>query len=364
MTRSEAPATHLQFPAEALRALMADLFAAAGVSRQGAERVAEILVEADLQGLPSHGVMQAEGYLTRLKCGAASTRDQAEIVINNGCAMVLDAHDMLGQLSADQAMRLAVTKAKEFGAGIVAVRRGCHFGAAGYYADIAADEDCIGLVMANTSPVMPAPGGRERLVGTNPVSVAIPTEREPHVVLDMATTEGSVAKIRIAARDGKTIPDNWAVRPDGTQTTDPNEALKGLLLPSGGPKGFGLSLVADLMGGLLSSGAWGAGVYGNAFGLSKPHNSSHLFVAIHTGHFRPPEEFRHEAQQAADRIRATQRVAGVDRVYVPGERKWDKRRASGGLVKLEHKQIETLHTLATEFAVDPAAFLASAKGGA
>ena len=338
---------------------MADLFAAAGVSRSGADRVAEILVEADLQGLPSHGVMQAEGYLTRLKCGAASSRDAAEIVVDNGCAMVLDAHDMLGQLSADQAMRLAVKKAKEFGAGIVAVRRGCHFGAAGYYADLAADEDCIGLVMANTSPVMPAPGGRERLVGTNPISVAIPTEREPHVVLDMATTEGSVAKIRIAARDGQRLPDNWAVRQDGAPTTDPNEALKGLLLPSGGPKGFGLSLVADLMGGLLSSGAWGAGVYGNAFGLSKPHNSSHLFIAIHTGHFRPAEDFRHEAQAAADRIRGSERLEGVDRIYVPGERKWEKRRASQGAVKFEQKQIETLETLAASFNVDVSAFLTS-----
>lgn len=342
---------------------MADLFAAAGVSRRGAERVAEILVEADLQGLPSHGIMQAEGYLTRLKCGAASPRDEAEIVVDNGCAMVLDAHDMLGQLSADQAMRLAVVKAKQFGAGIVAVRRGCHFGAAGYYADIAAAEDCIGLVTANTSPVMPAPGGRERLVGTNPIAVAIPTEREPHVVLDMATTEGSVAKIRIAARDGKTLPDNWAVRQDGTATTDPNEALKGLLLPSGGPKGFGLSLVADLMGGLLSSGAWGAGVYGNAFGLSKPHNSSHLFIAIHTGHFRPPEDFRHEAQQAADRIRGSQRADGTERIYVPGERKWERRLASNSKVKLEVKQVETLQSLAKDFNVDPQVFLSSAREG-
>ena len=340
---------------------MAELFRAAGVSDEGSKLVAHILVEADLQGLPSHGIMQAEGYLTRLKNGAADPRDKAEIVVDNGCIAVLDAHDMLGQLSGDQAMRLAVEKARQFGAGVVAVRRGCHFGAAGYYAGIASHAGCIGMVMANTSPVMPAPGGRDKLVGTNPISVAIPTEKEPHVVLDMATTEGSVAKIRIAARDGKPLPDNWAIRPDGSTTTDASEVLKeGLLLPSGGPKGFGLSLIADLVSGLLASGGWGAHVYGNAFGLAKPHNSSHVFIAIHTGHFRPEEDFQREAQQAAERVRNSARIKGVDRLYTPGERKFEIRNANAETVKLGAAQVQTLLKIGADFGVDPADLLAAA----
>jgi LDH2 family malate/lactate/ureidoglycolate dehydrogenase len=344
--------------ATVLRRFMSRLFAQAGVPESAADIVADALVEADLQGLPSHGIFQAENYIARLKNGGTSPRDRGEIVVDSGCIAVIDAHDMLGQISADQAIRLAVARAEQFGAGIVAVRRGSHYGAAGRYAAMAAEAGCIGIVMANTSSVMPPPGGLDRLFGTNPIAIAIPTSHSPVIVLDMATSEGSVGKIKVAAQAGRDIPANWAVKVDGTPTTDPNEALKGLLLPTGGAKGYGLSFVVDLLCGLLSSGAWGDQVFGNARGMTSPHNSSHLFIAINVAHFRSLDGFQREADAAAERVRSSRRAPGVDRIHVPGDRKWEARQANAGTVPLEARQIETLIRLARESGVEPQELLA------
>ena len=269
---------------------MKALFHATGISEKASTTMAEALVEADLAGLPSHGVMQGEVYLARLRAGSLTTAEQAERVVDRDAMAVLDAHNMLGHLAAAQAVDLAVEKARRFGIAAVAVRNAFHFGAAGRYAAMAAKAGCVGIVMANTKATMPAPGGAQALVGTNPIAVAIPTADEPAIVLDMATSAGSVGKIRMAGKAGRAIPEGWAVAADGSPTTDPAEALKGLLLPAAGPKGFGLSLIVDLLCGLLSSGIWGEAIPTIHGDLTKPAPSTHLYIAIDIAHFRPLAE--------------------------------------------------------------------------
>src|SRR5690606_32785247 len=182
-----------------------------------------------------------------------------------------------------------------------------------------ADAGCIGIAMCNTRPLMPAPGGAERVVGNNPLAIALPTMGDIPVMLDMATSEAAMGKIRMAEKAGQDIPPTWAVTAQGAPTTDPAEAIAGMLLPTGGAKGFGLSFLIDLMCGLLSQGATGAAVrplYGD---YATPYDCSHLFIAVDVAHFCDLDGFRRQAAAAADHIRAGKRAPGVEHLYAPGE---------------------------------------------
>jgi LDH2 family malate/lactate/ureidoglycolate dehydrogenase len=334
-----------------LAALVARILTGAGLSNDAALRVARSLVDAELEGISSHGVMLVEMYVERLRRGSVSAQASARIVSERDCSVVLDAEHEPGQLTGDRAMVLAIAKARRFGAGIVAVRHGFHFGAAGRYALAAAEAGCIGIVMCNTRPLMPAPGGADRVVGNNPIAIAIPTEGRIPIVLDMATSEAAMGKIRLAKEAGQAIPPSWAVRNDGTPTTDPREAIDGMLLPAAGPKGFGLAFLIDLMCGLLSGGATGADVkplYGDP---AIPYDCSHLYIAIDVAHFCDLSTFRAAAARAAERARSGRRAPGVTRLFTPGEPEWDRRQHSQGQVKLEPAVAMMLVRLAQELQV-------------
>ncbi len=338
-------------PAVGLAEFVAQLFAAAGVPKSAAASVAEGLIEADLEGLSSHGVMLVDMYIERLRRGSVARDTKAAVVSERQGAVVLDAGHVLGQLSAVQAMDIAIDKARQFAAGIVAVRHGFHFGAAGRYALHAAKAGCIGIAMCNTRPLMPAPGGAERVVGNNPLAIAVPTEGDIPIVLDMATSEAAMGKIRMAEKAEERIPPTWAVTAQGLPTTNASEAIAGMLLPSGGPKGFALSFLIDLMCGLLSQGAFGARVrplYGD---FSVPYDCSHLFIAIDVAHFCDLDEFRRQAAEAAARIRNGAPAPGVAQLFTPGEPEWRRRQRSGGEVRLDPLIVAMLTRYARELGV-------------
>jgi LDH2 family malate/lactate/ureidoglycolate dehydrogenase len=333
-----------------LRAYVASMFRAAGMSQGASDIMGDALVDADLTGRASHGVLQSEAYLPRLKNGSITTAEKGDVVLDREAVAVLNAKHMLGHLAGDQGMAIAIEKAKKFGIGAVAVRHGAHFGAASRYVLSAAHAGCIGIAMCNSRPVMPAPGGASPMVGTNPLAIAMPTAREPALVLDMATTEGTVGRLRVAAKAGKQIPPTWAVDVNGVPTTDPDEALKGMLLPAGGAKGFGLALMIDLFSGLLSSGAWGDHIPPMR-DLSRSPSTSYFFVALDIEHFRPLAGFLTEAQAAAERVRGSKPAPGGDRVTTPGERSWNQRIRNGETVKLEAATLDVLARLAADFGV-------------
>lgn len=338
-------------PAARLAEFVALLFTAVGVPDTAAATVAAGLVEADLEGLSSHGVMLADMYIERLKKGSVSRSPQAAVVSERQGAVVLDAGNALGQVTGLQAMSVAVDKARQFAAGIVSVRHGFHFGTAGRYARQAAAAGCVGIAMCNTRPLMPAPGGAERAVGNNPLAIAIPADGEIPIVLDMATSEAAMGKIRMAEKVKEAIPPTWAVTAQGLPTTNASEAIAGMLLPAAGPKGFGLSFLIDLLCGLLSQGATGAQVrplYGD---FSVPYDCSHLFIAIDVAHFCDPDWFRREAAAAAERIRGGARAPGVSQLFTPGEPEWRQRQRSGDRVLLDAAVVTMLTRYAQELGV-------------
>ena len=299
---------------------VAERFERTGLSGRAARTVAEALVESDMRGVPSHGVMLVPMYLDRLRAGSVSRREQAEVVSEHGAVTVLDAHHALGQLTGDQAMRLAVERSREYGAGVTVVRHAFHFGGAYRYALAAARAGCIGIAAANTRPLMPAPGGAEAVVGNNPLAIAAPAAdgAEP-IVLDMALSEAALGKIRLAAQEGRDIPPTWATDAEGRPTTDPEAAIAGLLLPIGLHKGYGLALMVDVLTGVLAGGGFGQRVNGLYADVAVPNDVAHLFVALDVAAFAPPDAFAERLATLAAEVTGADRAPGVERVYLPGE---------------------------------------------
>lgn len=328
--------------AAALADAVAAIFTAAGLAPGDAAIVAEDLVAADLEGVASHGVMLVPMYLDRLLKGSVSKASGGEVIWKRDGVVVIDAVNALGQLTARQAVQLAVEQARACGLAAVTVRDAFHFGTAGRYARMLADEGCIGIVMSNTRPLMPAPGGAEAMVGNNPLAIAVPTQGDYAAEVDLALSATAMGKIRLAAAAGEPIPEGWAVDAQGRSTTDPSAAIKGMLLPAAGPKGFGLAFMIDMLCGGLSGGAMGADVqplYGDA---AKPYRCSHLFLAIDLGHFPAGADFPARVAAQTARVASSRRAPGVDRVYAPGELAYAARTRNAGTCRLT---IETLNSL-------------------
>nr|WP_281373697.1 Ldh family oxidoreductase [Haloechinothrix aidingensis] len=299
--------------------MVSRIFTAAGLSAKASRSVAESLVEADCRGIPSHGAMLVPMYVDRLRSGSVSTHEEAEVVADHGAVAALDGHHALGQLTGDQAMRLAVAKARRFGVGAVTVRHAFHFGGAFRYVLAAAEQGCVGIAAANTRPLMPAPGGAAPVVGNNPLAIGAPVAGRTPVVLDMALSEAALGKIRMAAADGRTVPATWSTDAEGVPTTDPVSALAGMLLPAGGPKGYGLAVMVDVLTGVLSGGAFGAGVSGLYADTTAPNDCAHFFLAIEPAAFGPDEEFAERMGAFAEAIAASPVAPGTERVCLPGE---------------------------------------------
>ena len=335
-----------------LTAAVAGIFAALGLPQKDARIVAEDLVTADLEGVGSHGVMLVPMYVDRLLQGSVTKRSHGEIVSDRDAAIVIDAGHALGQLTAHQAVRLAASRAKQVGASIVCVRNAFHFGTAGRYARLIAEQGCVGIVMSNTRPLMPAPGGAEAITGNNPIAIALPSAGAHPVEVDMALSATAMGRIRLAASAGQSIPNGWAVDAQGRPTTDPAEAVKGMLLPAAGPKGFGLAFVVDLLCGGLSGGAIGAEVrplYGDP---TLPYQCSQLFLAIDIGHFPAAGTFATRVQEQAARVGASKRAPGVDRIYAPGELAHATRHASGVTCALSRQTLDSLVAAAGKAGLD------------
>ena len=269
-------------------AFTAQLFQAFGIGEKTARDVADGLVEADLAGVGSHGLLQAPNYLRRIAAGTISRAEDISLVHESGAVAVYDAGLMLGHPAAARAMDAAIGRAGRFGIAAVAVRSATHFGVAGRHAQRAADAGMIGIVMCNTRPMMPAPGAREPAVGTNPLAIALPAKGKGAVVFDMAMSEVAMGKIRAAAANGEPIPRGWALDAQGWQTTDPAAAIGGMLLPAAGAKGFGLAFMIDLLCGLLSGGSYCEGL---ASMFSAPGASGGLLLAADRHRSRPFRPF-------------------------------------------------------------------------
>lgn len=297
--------------------LIAEKLESAAVDKEHAAKVAEILIHADLRGVNSHGALRTEHYMNRLKAGGINPAP--EIVFNQTGPVtgVVDGDDGFGHVVADIAMNHAIEMAKENGVGMVTAMNSSHCGALSYFVENATKHKLIGIGMTHTDKIVVPFGGRESFLGTNPIAYGIPAKSEKPFILDMATSNVALGKILQYKEEGKEIPEGWGVDRDGSPVTDPAKVVS--LMPFGGPKGSGLSMIVDIFSGLLAGMAFGPHINPMYEDLDKKRKLGHYFCAINPSFFTDPEKFLEQMDRMIKEIREVPAADGFSRVLVPGE---------------------------------------------
>ncbi len=285
--------------------------------------VAECLVHADRRGIDTHGVYYLTLLAKRVEEGMIRIPTLIEVVRDESATALIDGGDGLGQVAAHRAMEMSIEKARKFGMGSVAVRNTNHIGILAFYTLRIAQRGMVGMVMCNGAASMPPWGGAEAFFGTNPLSIAVPNGSGEPVVLDMSSSLVARGKIRRAERLREPIPTGWALDQNGEPTTDPSEAMKGTLVPIGGPKGYGLALMVDVLAGLLSGSQFGPQVKTFHQPLG-PTGVGVFIMAIDINRFMPLHQFKGLMQSYGDSIKKSRKAKGVSRIYLPGEIEFEK----------------------------------------
>lgn len=328
-----------------LRTLVTAAFRKHGVPDQDAGLVADILIEANLRGHDSHGVLRVPPWIKGISAKAIKAVCNPKVVRNKGATAMILGDSGLGPVVAKKATALVLRKAKEFGIGLVSVRKASHIGILQYYSQWLAEKGVIGVAATNTEPGVAPFGSRQQILGTNPITISVPSAHKPYLV-DMSTSVAARGKIVHALEQGDKIPEGWAVDEDGYPTTNPEKALKGALLPTGGPKGSGLAIMIDLLTGALAGASVGTRVKGT-MNTEQEITKGDLFIAIDPGSVGSNERFVRCVENLASEIHESQPVPGVEKVLMPGEfERTNKERNLKNGINISQKLLDEIHTLA------------------
>lgn len=306
------------FPADQLEAFASRCFQACGMASEDATLVAASLVLADLRGVASHGVTRVPVYAERLRRGVVNARARPAVMADAGALLLVDGDNGAGAVVSHFANGLAMQRAREFGSCIVSVRRSNHHGICSAYAMQAAKQGLISVVATNASRSMAVAGGREAVIGTNPVAFAVPRAGHPPLVLDMATAVVARGRIVEMAKRHEAIPAGWALDADGNPTTDARAAERGVVLPFGGAKGSGLAVVVELLCSVLSGATLGPRIPNLYADFERPQDIGHLFITIDPQRIGR-DDVALQAHALADLLKSSVPAAGVAEVLMPGE---------------------------------------------
>lgn len=335
---------------DSLREFVAGIFTALGVPES--EEISDHLVLANLRGVDSHGVSRVGVYAERLEAGLVARETPAEVLRETPVSALLDGGNGSGIVVAARAMEIAMRKAGESGVGAVSVRRSNHCGMLAYYTRRAAARGLISLATTSAPANMAPWGGAERFFGTNPFSYGVPAGEEDDIVFDMASSHVARGKIILAGKNGQSIPLGWALDPNGRETTDPEAALKGLVLPLGGPKGSGIAFLVEVLSSILSGANFGPHIPPLYENLDEEQDIGHFFLALRPDLFQPRHEFLGRIDRLIRHVRAVRPAPGVEEVLLPGEpelRK-EKERLEYG-IPLSREVIEELDALAARYGI-------------
>jgi LDH2 family malate/lactate/ureidoglycolate dehydrogenase len=320
-------------PADRIAGFIARAFGAAGLPGDAARTLAGLMVEADLRGSDTHGVIRLPLYIRRLRAGGINPTPNIRVVSDRPSTALIDGDNGMGHLVMNRAAALAIAKAKTNGIGWVGARMSNHAGPAALYVTMPLKHDMVGLYFAvGSSNHLPPWGGSESLLGTNPMAVAVPALDEPPIVLDMSPTVAAFGKVRLKAQRGEQMPVGWMIDKQGKPLTDPKRADEGHLLPIGDYKGSGLSLIIGLLAGALNRAALGRDVIDFVKEAGTPTNTGQAIAAISIDAFMPADAFKRSVDGIIRDIRNSPRLPGVERIWLPGEQSHAKlldRRANG-----------------------------------
>ena len=352
----------ITLPYPQLKKFAMEVFLKIGCPEGEAAKAVDVLLSADLRGIDSHGLARLSGYVRLWEAKRINSTPHIRIVHESPSTSVVDGDAGLGLVVAPRAMEIAIAKAKTCGTGWVAVKNSNHFGIAGYHAMMALPHDMIGMAMTNASPLVAPTFSVERLLGTNPICVAIPANEQPPFVADFATTTAANGKLEILQRKNKDAPEGWIQKKDGSVSTNPHELKDGgALIPLGSDrehgshKGFCLGAWVDIFSAVLSGANYGPWVPPFVSFLAPPADPvgegiGHFFGAMRIDAFRPASEFKFHMDNWITRFRAAKTIDGQEKLIIPGdpEREFEIIRKKDG-IPLNEKVVEDLKSLALKF---------------
>ncbi|PRY47862.1 LDH2 family malate/lactate/ureidoglycolate dehydrogenase [Geodermatophilus tzadiensis] len=344
--------TEERYAPDVLRTFGGRVLESLGVPAADAALVADSLVQADLWGHASHGVLRLPWYAARLRSGAMTAVTAPVVLVDTGPLVLLDGRDGIGQVLTERARVLAVERARTHGIGAVAVRDSNHFGTAMWFTRRAAHDGVVAVLTTNASPAMAPWGGREKRLGTNPWSIAAPAPDGRVVAVDIANTAVARGKIHLARQRGEPIPDGWALTADGTPTTDPAEGLLGVVLPMAGHKGYAITFLMDVLSGALTGSGVGTEVHG-PYEPEARSRAGHLFLTIDPSALGDRADYDARVRRLIDEVKDVPLAQGFDEVFSPGEvedRAEAANLAAGG-VQLATGSLADLRRLGTETGV-------------
>jgi LDH2 family malate/lactate/ureidoglycolate dehydrogenase len=308
----------LRIDPERLVDFAAAVYEHVGMPPEDARLVADTLVQADLWGHQSHGVLRLGWYLDRVHNGVMKPVTEPEFVVDAPSIAVIDGHDGVGHVLTLLATREAVRRAKVHGLAAVAVRNSNHFGTCMYYTLAGAREGCVMLMTSNGGPAMAPWGGRRKIIGTNPWSVAAPAGRRAPFVVDMANTGVARGKIYLARQKREPIPLGWAINAAGEPTTDPQEAIDGIILPMAGHKGYAIAAMVDVLSGVLTGSGFLDEVH-SPYKTAEKSNCGHLVIALDIESFQPLAQFNERMERWIAEVKSVPLAKGHEEVFYPGE---------------------------------------------
>ena len=339
----------------ALQAFISRSLAAVDIPQRDAETVANLMAQADLQGSDGHGVIRLPQYVKRIRAGGINTRPNIQVVQERAAMAVVDGDNAMGHLAVSQAVQLAIEKARSAGVAWVGTRNSNHAGPASLYARMPVAHNMIGLYFAvGNANHLPAWGGMDMLLSTNPIAAAIPAGVEPEIVLDMATTVAAYGKVKAKAKRGEMMPEGWMIDRQGKPLLDPKRSEEGFLLPIGGYKGYGLALIVGLLAGTLQGAAMGKDVVDFNKDSVTPTNTGQAILVINLEAFGEVSIFKSAVDTLVQDIRASERLPGVDRIWLPGEQSHARRQQYGeNGIPLASVLVQELEVLAKDLGVAP-----------
>ncbi|RFN44845.1 alcohol dehydrogenase [Fusarium flagelliforme] len=315
----QTPSQKFPISASEARRFVEDILKGNNIPPENASIIARCLVAADLRGVDTHGMNRIPSYMERIRQGVLNATAQPILTQITPAVAQVDGQNGFGFVAAHKGMAAAIESAKIFGIGMASIKHSNHFGMSAWLVQQALDENMMSLVFTNSSPALPAFGGKSKLMGVSPIACGAPGKGDmANFILDMAPSVAARGKIYKAKRRGEKIPMDWALDAEGRPTDDPEAALGGVMLPMGGPKGSALAIMMDVFSGVLSGSAFAGHVTG-PYDPSKPADVGHFLMVIKPDLFMSLDEFRERMQYLYERVVGSEKAAGVERIYFPGE---------------------------------------------
>jgi ureidoglycolate dehydrogenase (NAD+) len=312
-----------------LHAFCVEAMLSCGMRQEDARVTADVLVTTDSWGVHTHGTKHLGTYLARARAGGIDPRAVPQVASEGPGWAMIDARKSMAMVAAHRAMSVAIEKARACGIGYAGVKQSTHFGAAGYYANMAAEKGMIGISMSNVDTNMNAPGASGGVIGNNPFAYAVPSGSGHPILLDIAMSTVAAGKIVAAKERGEPIPDTWLVDANGKPSTNPSDYPNvATLLPMAGHKGYGLAVMVEVLAAVLTGSAMTRDIKSWALDLDLVTDEGHAFIAIDIGAMMPPDLFARRLDRMAGGRRNAPKAGGADRIYLPGEKEWEKRDAA------------------------------------